>query len=124
MDNMQDEQNRQAKIEALRNLRDKGFYEPENDNPEGLNLDEGKSPEQMQDPRDQIRQMNPNEYNNYKQRLQEQMPIQAAPQQMEAQPSPDQTMQQNPQNLINVLKRKREQELMNSLFPQNGQERQ
>jgi hypothetical protein len=36
---------RQAKIEALRQLRDQNFYEPEKDNPEGLPLDE-PAPEQ------------------------------------------------------------------------------
>lgn len=104
MDNMQDDQNRQAKIEALRHLRDKGFYEPQTDNPEGLNLDEGQQP-------------------NAPAAQPQQMPIQPPPQQA-AQGDPSQTMQQNPEALMNVLKRKREQELMNSLFPQNGQERQ
>lgn len=36
---------RQAKIEALRMLRDQNFYEPEKDNPEGLPLDEPTDPE-------------------------------------------------------------------------------
>lgn len=39
---------RQAKIEALRKLRDSNFYEPETDNPENLPLDEDKPEVTMQ----------------------------------------------------------------------------
>lgn len=95
MDNMQDDeaQRRQAKIEALRHLRDQNFYEPQTDNPEGLNLDEGQPQVMPQAANPQVQPIAP-------------------------QPSPEQTMQQNPQNLINALKRKRESELMKSLFPE------
>lgn len=111
MENNQDDQNRQAKIEALRHLRDNGFYEPETDNPEGLPL-EGPG-----NPNDQAQPIGPNP-------AQQAMPIQPDPRAAQAlQPSPDQTMQQNPQNLIDALKRKRDQQLMDSLFPKNGQER-
>lgn len=104
MENMQDEQNKQAKLEALRHLRDNGFYEPQMDNPEGLNLDEGQPNPPTAQP--------------------QQMPAQPPPQMAAQPPSAEQTMQPDPQMLMDALKRKREQELLKSLFPQNGQERQ
>lgn len=105
----QDEQTRQAKLEALRNLRDKGFYEPEMDNPEGLNLD-------APNPNNQAMPMQPDP-------RQQAIPLQPNPG-AQAAAQPEQTMQPDPQMLMDALKRKREQELMKSLFPQNGQERQ
>lgn len=50
MPELTDDEKRKAKIEALRQLRDSGFYEPETDNPEGLNLDENPENTMQADP--------------------------------------------------------------------------
>ena len=73
-----EEDTRKAKIQALRNLRAKNFYEPELDNPEGLPLDEETPSGNSQ-----------------------------------------QTMQPDAQPLQDVLKRKRDKELLDKLFPQS-----
>ena len=53
MPNVSDEEmNRIAKTQALKHLRDSGFYEPEKDNPEGLDLDQKASPEDIQKAQD------------------------------------------------------------------------
>lgn len=84
-----DEESKQAKIAALRNLRDKGFYEPETDNPEGLDLDSAPATPESQ-------------------------PAQA-PGAM-AQNSPQNTMQQDPQNLMDALKQKSRQQQLQQLM--------
>lgn len=56
-DDMQNDDTKEAKLAALRRLREGGFYEPELDNPEGLNLDEA-SPTPAANPQ-QTMQANP-----------------------------------------------------------------
>lgn len=94
----QDEESKQAKIAALRNLRDKGFYEPKTDNPEGLDLDSAP-PTPGNSPTINVNQVG-----------------QGLPPSPSPTPNTEQTMQQNPQNLIDALKQKSRQQQLQDLM--------